>query len=76
MEDQNIQLKHDIEALKERLEVLQLQLLTNKEDFECERKDRERAQGRVMELEEELKKYHNASVSSIAFSEFIVLPRE
>lgn len=61
LEEQNYKYQHDFIELTERVQLLDMQLVTNREDFECERKDRERAQSRVAELEQELEKYRNRS---------------
>jgi len=50
-------------ALKEENELLQMQLLVHREDFESERQDRARAQQRVDELERQLNSFLKETVS-------------
>jgi hypothetical protein len=55
-------LRREGDALNEKVQILEVQLVINREDFDNERKDRERAQSRVAELEQELEKYRAKSV--------------
>jgi hypothetical protein len=52
-----------MDALSEKVQILEMQLLVNREDFESERKDRERAQSRIAELEQELERYRPQPVN-------------
>lgn len=56
LESQNQQLKGEVDDLTERCQLLDMQLVVNKEDFESERKDRERGQQRANELLMELER--------------------
>jgi hypothetical protein len=50
----------ELEQLLEQVQVLQVQLTVNKEDFEMERRDRERSQQKVDELEQLLLQYRGS----------------
>ena len=45
-----------MDQLEQKIEILSAQLITYKDDFDLERKDREIAQGKVASLEQQLRK--------------------
>lgn len=47
-------MKKKVEDMEEKVQTLTAQLLVYKEDFDLERKDREAAHGRIVELEQQL----------------------
>lgn len=47
-------MKKKVEDMEEKVQTLTAQLLVYKEDFDLERRDRESAHGRIVELEQQL----------------------
>lgn len=65
LQEKNASLQRDFVELKERLEILEVQLAVNKEDFENERRDRERAQNLLSELQRHVEMLNPNAVSSL-----------
>lgn len=75
LQEKNASLQRDFVELKERLEILEVQLAVNKEDFENERRDRERAQNLLSELQRHVEMLNPNAVRRINFHPpYIVRP--